>query len=183
MLCRGSHDVNFMISMRSRARRLPFTLPYTTTSRATMSAVTFALAPTVSLRSSSWIRSFDAAVNVQVFVPEISPLTCRLDPSRAVPAGVVASGRMASVLIGLPSLMEQAGLAGFGVSGSLDGPGATELLRARFSFGLLFPHIGPPRSADKLRRQFSLDRGGGHSRPPFQNGQVVMRLGVRESNA
>src|SRR6266853_6654766 len=45
-------EPSFLISIRSFARRLPFTLPNTTTSRATISAVTFAVAPTVSFHHS-----------------------------------------------------------------------------------------------------------------------------------
>ena|SRR6266436_1481756 len=51
--------------------------------------------------------------------PEISPLICKLAPSRAVePDGVVLIGRMASVLIAIPSVFAEAGFAtGAGVSG------------------------------------------------------------------
>jgi len=45
-------EPSFLISIRSRACKFPFTFPYTTTSRAITSAVTFALAPITSLRSS-----------------------------------------------------------------------------------------------------------------------------------
>jgi len=44
----------FLISILLFPRTLPFTLPYTITSPAMMSAVNFAVAPTVSFRSSRW---------------------------------------------------------------------------------------------------------------------------------
>src|SRR5713101_6362634 len=47
-------EPSFLISILPFPRTLPFTLPYTITSPAMMSAVNFAVAPTVSFRSSRW---------------------------------------------------------------------------------------------------------------------------------
>src|SRR5580704_7880910 len=54
-----------------------------------MSAVTFALAPTVSLRSSNCTKPSTLPSMCRSSLPVISPLTCRLPPSRAVPLLVV----------------------------------------------------------------------------------------------
>src|SRR5882724_6237481 len=97
-------EPSFLISIRSFARRLPFTLPYTTTSRALMSAVTFAVGPTVSFRSSSWISPSAEPSISRSSVPEISPFTRRLDPShpvsRSAPAsnGLITSRRIIASL-------------------------------------------------------------------------------------
>src|SRR5439155_1547217 len=60
-------EPSFLISILPFARTIPFTFPHTTTSRAMMSAVTFAVAPTVSFPSPSW-GSFDRSINVQILV-------------------------------------------------------------------------------------------------------------------
>src|ERR1019366_2811759 len=68
--------------------------------------------------------------------PEISPFTCKLAPSRAVePDGVVLSGRMASVLMAVPSIFAEADFAtGAGISGALAVVGCG-------ISGFLFSHI------------------------------------------
>jgi hypothetical protein len=63
---------------------VPFTVPYTITSPAMMSAVNFAVAPTVTFRSSSWTSPSTVPSMYGSSLPEISPFTCKLDPSRAV---------------------------------------------------------------------------------------------------
>src|SRR5712664_805146 len=70
-----------------------------------MSAVTFAVGPTVSFRPSSWISPSTEPSISRSSVPEISPFTRRLDPSHPVswsaPAsnGLITSlGLIASVL-------------------------------------------------------------------------------------
>src|SRR5580765_3959687 len=101
-------------------------------------------------------------------LPEISPLTCRLAPNRAEPPGVVGKGRIASVLMVLPSTDGATGLTGL-VSGPFDGPGTDASAASPSAF--LFPHIGPPRSAF-LANNARLDRGGRHNSPPFQIGAI-----------
>src|ERR1700739_2366537 len=49
-----------------------------------MSAVTFAVGPTVSLRPSSWISPSTKPSISRSSVPEMSPFTRRLDPSHPV---------------------------------------------------------------------------------------------------
>src|SRR5712664_235480 len=143
-------EPSFLISILSLARRLPFTLPYTTTSRAMISAVTFAEGPTVSFRSSRVISpSTDPSIN-RSSLPEISPFTCRLAPSRAVARSAVApNGRIASVLIA--GLSSQAAGAGFG-----------DLFVCNFftsgcpacgASGFLLPHIGPPKETAPPQRR------------------------------
>src|SRR5579862_1585518 len=63
------------------------------------SAVSFALAPTVNLRSSSWTSPSTLPSMCRSSLPVISPFTCRLAPRRAVPlalaepvVGYVSSG-------------------------------------------------------------------------------------------
>src|SRR5882762_9819783 len=64
-----------------------------------MSAVSLAVVPTVSLRSSRWITpSTRPSISISS-VPVISPFTCRLDPSHALGQSAVASnGRIPSRL-------------------------------------------------------------------------------------
>src|SRR5271168_3089824 len=135
-------DPSFLISIRSFARRLPFTVPNTTTSRAMMSAVTFAVAPTVSFRSSSWISPSTEPSISRSSLPEISPFTCRLDPSRAVARSAVApNGRIASVLIAVvPSQV-----AGASFGGSFEYKFLGSGCAACGVSGFLLPHIGPPQ--------------------------------------
>src|SRR6266404_2718291 len=83
-------EPSFLISIRPVARTLPFTEPYTTTSRALMSAVSFAVAPTVNLRSSSWMSPSTEPSISRSSVPVMSPFTCRLDPSHPVASGAAA---------------------------------------------------------------------------------------------
>src|ERR1700732_778545 len=104
--------------------------------------------------------------------PEISPFMCKLAPSRAVePDGVELSGRMASVLMAIPSVFAEAGFAtGAGGSGALAvvGCGVSDFLS---------PHIVflPPRSSTpaKLRAQ---DRGAKHC-------SSLVKIGTRELRA
>src|SRR6516164_5435431 len=115
-----------------------------------MSAVTLAVAPTVSLRSSSCTNPSTDPSMTKSSLPEISPLTCRLGPKRAVERSAVAPiGRIASVLIAVvPSQVAAAGLGGglftgkFLISGCA-GCGVS---------GFLFPHIGPPKGQHTPRR-------------------------------
>src|SRR5262249_31214819 len=78
-----------------------------------MSAVSFAVAPTISFRSSSWISPSTEPSISRSSLPEISPLIWRLGPSRAVARSAVAPiGRRASVLIVfVPSQVAGAGFA------------------------------------------------------------------------
>src|SRR5271167_1184251 len=111
-----------------------------------MSAVSLAVAPTVSLRSSSCTRpSTDPSIS-RSSLPEISPFTCRLGPSRAVARSAVApNGLIASVLIAVvPSQVAAEGFGG----------GLFEKFLTSFTSGcagcgvsgfLLLPHIGPPQ--------------------------------------
>src|SRR5271163_3974767 len=111
-------EPSFLISMRSFARRFPFTVPYTTTSRALMSAVSFAVFPTVSFRSSSWISPSTEPSISRSSVPMISPFTCRLDPSHPVAwSAVESNGRIASVLSLFVSKFFGSGAVARGVSG------------------------------------------------------------------
>src|SRR6266436_4222259 len=81
-------EPSFLISILLFARTIPFTFPHTTTSCAMMSAVTFAVAPTVSFPSPSWTAPSTIPSMCMSSLPEISPFTCRFDPSRAVaPSG------------------------------------------------------------------------------------------------
>src|SRR3989441_3406639 len=142
-------EPSFLISIRSFARRLPFTLPYTTTSRAMISAVTFAEGPTVSFRSSRVISpSTDPSIN-RSSLPEISPFTCRLAPRRAVARSAVApNGRIASVLIaGLSSQVAEAGFDGLFVAKFLYSG-----CPACGASGFLLPHIVPPKGTSTPRR-------------------------------
>jgi hypothetical protein len=98
-------------------------------------------------------------------LPEISPLICKLAPSRAVePDGVVLIGRMASVLIAIPSVFAEAGFAtGTGVSGGFAVVGCSVS-------GLLLPHIfGPPRSRTPTN-ETGAKPGCETLYPPVQNG-------------
>ncbi len=104
-------EPSFLISIRSLARRLPFTVPYTTTSRAIMSAVTLAVAPTVSLRSSSWINPSTEPSTKRSSLPVISPFTCRLDPSRAVARSPVAPNGLVLIAV-VPSQVAGADFGG-----------------------------------------------------------------------
>src|SRR6516165_6052324 len=137
-------EPSFLISLGSFARRIPFTDPYTTTSRAIISAVNLAVAPTVSLRSSSCTRPSTVPSIVRSSLPEISPLICRLGPSRAVARSAVApNGRIASVLIAVVSSRIVAADFGGGFIGKLLISGWP----ASSVSGFLLPHIGPPRDS------------------------------------
>src|SRR5207302_9649108 len=88
---------------------------------------------------------------------EISPCSRSMAPKRAVdPAGAVAKGRAASVLITLPSIIAEVGLVEF-VSGAFDGAGTPADGESGSTF--LFPHISPPRSFRLARKLWRLDRG------------------------
>src|SRR6202140_3710164 len=83
---------------------------------------------------------------------------CKLGPSRAVePDGVELSGRMASVLMAIPSVLAEAGFA-TGAGGS----GAFAVVGCGVS-GFLFPHImcWPPRSETPTKLPVQ-DRGAKH---------------------
>src|SRR5208283_1579332 len=112
------------------------------TSRAITSAVNLAEAPTVSLRSSSCTNPSTDPSITRSSLPEISPFTCRLGPSRAVArSGVAPNGRIASVLIAVvPSQVAATGLGG-GFTGKFLDSGCA----ACGVSGFLFPHIGPPK--------------------------------------
>src|SRR5215469_14591010 len=139
-------EPSFLISILSLARRLPFTVPNTTTSRAMISAVSFAVAPTVSLRSSSCTSPSTEPSRSRSSLPEISPLMWRLGPRRAVARSAVApKGRIASVLIAVVPSQEFAGVAvGFG-AGGLTGKFLDSGCAACGVSGFLLPHIGPPK--------------------------------------
>src|SRR5229473_2477621 len=57
-----------------------------------MSAVSFAVVPTVSFRSSRWISPSTEPSISRSSVPVMSPFTCRLGPSRPVSWSAAASG-------------------------------------------------------------------------------------------
>ena len=86
---------------------------YTITSPAMMSAVNFAVAPTVSFRSLIWTRPLTVPSMSRSSLPEISPFKCSLNPSRDRSRSAVApAGPVASLLVlVVPS---QDGGAGFG---------------------------------------------------------------------
>src|SRR5216683_4412580 len=93
-------EPSFLISILPFPRTLPFTLPYTITSPAMTSAVNFAVAPIVTFRSSSWTSPSTVPSMYRSSLPEISPFTYKLDPSRAVaPAGCITS----LFILGVPS--------------------------------------------------------------------------------
>src|ERR1700688_2521504 len=102
--------------------------------------------------------------------PEISPLMCKLAPSRAVePDGVVLSGRMASVLMAIPSVFAEAGLAtGAGVSGGFAVVGGC-------ISGFLSPHILVLHGQKHLLRKLVRDRGPKHCSPPPKTGTRELR--------
>src|ERR1700739_194307 len=105
------------------------------------SAVTLAVAPTVSLRSSSCTKPSTDPSITKSSLPEISPFTCRLGPSRAVDRSAVApKGRIASVLIAV--VPSQVAAAGFG--GGLTGKFLNSRCADNGVSGFLLPHIGPP---------------------------------------
>src|ERR1700686_393157 len=173
-------DPSFLISMRSLARRFPFTVPETTTSRAIISAVTLALAPTVSFRSSSVISPSTVPSISRSSLPEISPLTCRLEPSRApvpVRSPVFPSGRIASVPVAMLVVPSQAALAGFGGSLKLNFLGAGS--EACGVSGLLLLHIDPPKG--QPRKQQDVLPGKANSKPWDVRLQMVRGPHVRYS--
>src|SRR6266700_2974003 len=90
-------------------------------------------------------------------LPEISPFTCKLAPSRAVePDGVVLSGRMASVLMAIPSVFAEAGLAtGAGVSGGFAVVGCC-------ISGFLLVHILALHGQGHLLQELVRNRGAKH---------------------
>src|SRR5437588_8027067 len=170
-------EPSFLISIRSFARRLPFTVPYTTTSRAIMSAVTLAVAPTVSLRSSSWINPSTEPSIKRSSLPVISPFTCRLDPSRAVARSPVApSGRMASVLIAV--VPSQVAGADFGneLVAKFFGSGCATCCVSGF---LTFPHMKPPKGQSTPSNSCGVITD---FRPVRRTLQTAYQRGVRESN-
>src|SRR5882762_1996115 len=68
----------------------PFALPRL--SRSVKQKGTCVVAPTVSFRSSSWTSPSTVPSMYRSSLPEISSLTCKLDPNRAVaPAGCITS--------------------------------------------------------------------------------------------
>src|ERR1700731_1914675 len=99
---------------------------------------------------------------------------CKLAPSRAVePDGVELSGRMASVLMAIPSVLAEAGFAtGAGGSGAFAvvGCGVSDS-------GFLFPHISfwPPRSETPTKILVQ-DRGVKHC-------ISLVKIGTRELRA
>src|SRR5579872_315072 len=98
---------------------------------------------------------------------------CRLAPRRAVaPAGVVAIGRTASVLMTLSSTRAGIGLVEF-VSGAFDGAGTAAGGESGSAF--LFPHIGPPRSFHVGQKALALDRGRDTLVPCFRAEQADNR--------
>src|SRR3984893_18759134 len=111
-----------------------------------MSAVTLALAPTVNFRSSSVISPSTVPSISRSSLPEISPLTCRLEPSRApvpVRSPVFPSGRIASEPVAILVVPSQAAGAGFG--GSLKLIFFVSGSAACGVSGLLLLHIDPPK--------------------------------------
>src|ERR1700675_802398 len=111
-----------------------------------MSAVTLALAPTVSFRSSRVISPSTVPSISRSSLPEISPLTCRLEPSRApvpVRSPVFPSGRIASVPVAMFVVPSKVALAGFGGSLKLNFLGSGSAACGVSGFLLL--HIDPPK--------------------------------------
>src|ERR1700674_2845782 len=92
--------------------------------------------------------------------PEISPLMCRLAPSRAVePDGVVLSGRMASVLMAIPSVFAEAGLT----TGAVNS-GGFAVVGCCVS-GFLSLHILALHGQRNLLLELVRDRGAKHCIP------------------
>src|SRR5271165_5868836 len=126
-----------------------------------MSAVSLAVAPTVSLRSSSCTRPSTDPSIIRSSLPEISPFTCRLGPSRAVARSAVApNGLIASVLIAVVPSKVAAEAFGGGFIGKFFGSGRA----GRGVSGFLLPHIGPPKGQLTPRRF------------PAQGKQTIVRL-------
>src|SRR5580700_1400594 len=103
--------------------------------------------------------------------PDISPLICKLAPSRAVePDGVELSGRMASVLMGIPSVLAEAGFA-TGAGGS----GAFAVVGCGVS-GFLSPHIIYwPSSVRDTNKTAVYDRGARQCSSPVKIGTSELR--------
>src|SRR3981189_3198710 len=111
-----------------------------------MSAVTLALAPTVNFRSSSVISPSTVPSISRSSLPEISPLTCSLEPSRPpvpVRSPVFPSGRIASEPVAIFVVPSQAAGAGFGGSLKLNFLGSGSAACGVSGFLLL--HIDPPK--------------------------------------
>src|SRR5580704_11537217 len=116
-----------------------------------ISAVTLAVAPTVSLRSSSWISPSTEPSISRSSLPEISPLTCRLGPRRAVARSEVAPiGRNASVLMVLVPSQVAAEDFGGGFTGKFFNSGCAGSWVCCGASGFLF-HIGPPKGYHPTR--------------------------------
>jgi len=106
-----------------------------------MSAVTFAVAPTVSFPSPSWTAPSTVPSMCRSSSPEISPFTCRLDPSRAVARSAAAPvGGITSLFIWLfsPKTLERAFATDSLAQFSVPGPQV-----AAYPVSC-YPHIGPP---------------------------------------
>src|ERR1700680_2005511 len=140
-----------------------------------MSAVTLALAPIVSFRSSSVISPSTVPSISRSSLPEISPLTCKLEPSRApvpVRSPVFPSGRIASVPVAMLVVPSQAAGAGFG--------GSLKLNFLSCVSGFLLLHIDPPKGQPP--KQQDVQPGKANSMPWDVHLQTVRGPHVRYSN-
>src|ERR1039458_7156428 len=126
------------------------------------SAVTLAVAPTVSLRSSSWIRPSTLPSTSRSSCPVISPFTCRLGPNRArALLEEVTDGRSASVLIFVAYMVAGAVVGGVARLGSGIAGGADCSCCSGF-----FPHMGPPWTVQLHQKCWrSSDRGAKYYSP------------------
>src|ERR1700722_11121251 len=116
-----------------------------------ISAVTRALAPTVSLRSSNCTSPSTLPSIARSSLPVISPFTCRLAPSRAVPVveGYVVVSKGAIFFASPENDDGVAVTAGLGCSGISCLAGAS---------GFLSPHIYPPWAQNKQNQLKFTDR-------------------------
>src|SRR5258708_2778558 len=124
-------EPSFLISTRSRAFRLPSTLPQTTTSRACTSELSFAVGPIVSLCPWSEIEPSTVPAICRSSLPEMSPLTTRFAPKHATSRELGVLERVAGVA--LPGLMGAPGTC-------------TEDVPGKSACGCLLVHILPPYS-------------------------------------
>src|SRR5580704_285028 len=129
-----------------------------------MSAVTRALAPIVSFRSSNCTNPSTLPSMARSSLPVISPFTCRLAPRRAVPVvdGYVLS--KGAIVFASPENEDVDGVtatAGLGCCGTGGLAGAS---------GFLSPHIDPPWA--QICKFFTIDADRGYQsmlpRKPLQ---------------
>src|ERR1700722_7163195 len=118
-----------------------------------MSAVTLALAPTVNFRSSSVISPSTVPSISRSSLPEISPLTCKLEPSRApvpVRSPVFPSVRIALLYVSLFFVHSKVAVEGFDGQLKLNFFGSGSAVCGVSGFLLL--HIVPPKGQPPIQQ-------------------------------